>query len=126
MDDKINEYYAKTKSSTPDGVMDASSYIDTVKTIVDATRHLGSDSDDQGRFIVEIVNIFVKSVGDEFVMDEDKVMETITALSFGITMMLKLAESFNEDFPVIFQNTMRDLVLPELEKESKAVPYWND
>lgn len=127
MEDKIAAYYNKTKSETPDGLMDASSYIAIVKKIVEATSYLNPNNDeDEGMFIVEIMNAFISSDGNDIDFNVDKGMETITALSFVITMMSKFASEIDNNFLEGFIRVTNDVVIPQLEAQSKAVPYWNE
>jgi len=120
----LEDAYNKHKDQMPDGVVDASGYIDVVKTIVNSISHLDNkDTSENIKFMTTIMDIFMS---EDLEIDVDKIMEAITAMAFVVTTTMQFANNLDDEFVSKYINSMNDNVLPVMEKEARAIPYWNE
>lgn len=120
----LEDAYNKHKGEIPDGVVDASDYIDVVKTIVNSLSHLDNDDTSENiKFMTTIMDVFMS---EDLEVDIDKIMETITAMAFVVTTTMQFANGLDDEFVSKYINSMNDNVLPVMEKEARAIPYWNE
>lgn len=120
----LEDAYNRHKGEIPDGVVDASDYIDVVKTIVNSLSHLDNDDTSENiKFMTTIMDVFMS---EDLEVDIDKIMETITAMAFVVTTTMQFANGLDDEFVSKYINSMNDNVLPVMEKEARAIPYWNE
>jgi len=120
----LEDAYNKHKGDVPDGVVDASGYIDVVKTIVNGVSYLNSpDTSDNIKFMTTIMDTFMD---EDLEVDLDKIMEAVTAMAFIVTTTMQFANGLDDEFVGKYIDSMNDNVLPVMEKEARAVPYWNE
>lgn len=124
----FDEFLNKMNSDeAPDGLTDASDYINALKNHVENTRLLGHPDDAQKvNFILNQMAWFTNETDEGNEIDIEKIMESYTALCFILTTFAQLACLQNENFVDIYVDSMLEQVIPRMEEEASAVPYWNE
>lgn len=106
------------EKGVPDGVMDATSYYEVFKNLLSSIENLDVDSyESKVKFMMDIVNPSFTEGSEN--LDSHYVMNLITSMSYHLIALL----TDNGDSSM-YAKRVREHVLPHIEKESKAIPYW--
>lgn len=113
------EKLRKEEEGVPDGVIDASDYLDIMKEVTDILSNLDyEDSTSRMTAMMEIVNLIYNEDGE---IDQNDTIGTLISLSFHIISILRNLE--DEDRISYFDYTKED-VISNLEEDVKILPYW--
>lgn len=113
------EKLRKEEEGVPDGVIDASDYLDLMKEVTDILSNLDyEDSTSRMTAMMEIVNLIYNEDGE---IDQNDTIGTLISLSFHIISILRNLE--DEDRISYFDYTKED-VISNLEEDVKILPYW--
>lgn len=109
-------------SSAPDGVLDGSSYLDTFKQVYDHFFLLDHEDEvSRMKFMMNIMNLVTTASDKDF---DPEVFEVVAVLSFHLLHLFGIVHTYEEDFKGMYLSHLREKVIPDLEENSGAVPYW--
>lgn len=114
----------RSQAEMPDGLVDGGRYFEVFKSLA---KELGSldieDYESKIQFMMNIVNpIYVDDEGEN--IDKSYVFDLITCLSFHVIQLLVTSSDFVEDFKNKYIDIIESDIMPSLENECKALPYW--
>jgi hypothetical protein len=116
----------KMNNEMADGITDGSAAHKVLEELVDILSTIDFTSDeDRMLLMMKCINLCYEQQEDgEDILVEDKVFSTILALCFTYSNIMSnlIVDGFNaEDY----FNFIKTEVLPVMEEESKALPYWD-
>ena len=116
----------KMNNEMADGITDGSAAHKILKELVDILSTIDFTSDeDRMLLMMKCINLCYEQQEDgEDILVEDKVFSTILALCFTYSNIMSnlIVDGFNADD---YFNFIKTEVLPVMEEESKALPYWD-
>tara|TARA_B100002019_G_scaffold73910_1_gene63844 strand:- start:6736 stop:7119 length:384 start_codon:yes stop_codon:yes gene_type:complete len=122
-DDDI-EQAIKNMGEVPDGLIDNTNYVDLFAAHVECIDSLDiNDEESRLTYMMRIVNM----VGDP--SDEDfevRTVENATCMTFHIINLLQIGSMMKDDFVEMYVDSLRNEVLPQLNQDKGAMPYWNN
>lgn len=120
------DHIDKMQNDIADGVMDASEshyVLEKVIDILSKTDYLSDES--RMEMMMHCVNICYSTDedGDE-VLDEDRIFHLVLALCFNYSNVVSnlIIDGFNIDD---YYRFLKEEVLPAMNEQSKALPYWD-
>lgn len=125
-DDMLNSYKA-TKDTAPDGIMDATPFIETLKQLVDAFDY-NTEDNEMSRLMLRCISLSVDSNSsvDDMEINPENMMQVMTSLCLMISVMSKLASAMDDDFVENYKIFMSNVLIPNICESGSYVPYWND
>jgi hypothetical protein len=116
----------KMNNEMADGITDGSAAHKVLEELVDILSTIDFTSDeDRMLLMMKCINLCYEQQEDgEDILVEDKVFSTILALCFTYSNIMSnlIVDGFNADD---YFNFIKTEVLPVMEEESKALPYWD-
>ncbi|MDA0753902.1 MAG: hypothetical protein O3A49_04420 [Candidatus Marinimicrobia bacterium] len=114
------ENISKKPDEVPDGVVDASDYYETLKSITNYLKD--TEYEDTDSRLVAMMNIINLMHENEETLSEDNVYGVVISLMYHIQTIMQGMEEIDrqEYFSHIQEN-----ILPTFENESKALPYYD-
>jgi hypothetical protein len=110
-------------NDVPDGVLDASPYVKVFKKVYDHLYNLDVDDEtSKVRFMMNIMNLFDPEEDPDEVTST--VYEIMAVMSFHIVQLIGITQRYEEDFKNMYIAHLREKIIPDLEENSGAVPYW--
>lgn len=110
----------KKPDTVPDGIIDASDYYETLKTITDFLKD--TDYEDTDSRLVGMMNIVNLMHEDEETLSEDNVYGVVISLMYHIQTIMSGMEQIDRDE---YFNHIQESILPTFEGESKVLPYYD-
>jgi len=108
--------------SAPDGVLDGLSYLDTFKKVYDYFFLLDHEDEvSRMKFMMNIMNLVTTELDKDF---DHEIFEVVAVLSFHLLHLFGIVHNYEEDFKGMYLSHLREKVIPDLEENSGAVPYW--
>lgn len=114
------ENISKKPDTVPDGVVDASDYYETLKSITNYLKD--TEYEDTDSRLVSMMNIINLMHEDEETLSEDNVYGVVISLMYHIQTIMQGMEEIDRQE---YFSHIQESILPTFENESKALPYYD-
>jgi hypothetical protein len=123
-DDDISRV-GRDDMGVPDGVVDASHYLNVFKFVHESLKDLDpANFESKIKFMMSILNpIYMDK--DAEILDKRYVFDLITCMSFHIVQLLMGASMLSDDFKEQYVHLVESQIIPVMDKECQALPYWD-
>jgi len=123
-DESDYENILNNLDAIPDGIFDATSFYEDLKTISNYLEKTDHENQAQKiKMMMDIVNHYHKIEEDKsFSLDEDKVYSTTVALIFHLN---HIFSGMEEESRIEYWNNINNDIMPMIRKDSNIMPYWD-
>ena len=115
-DERFRKVFDKADNSIPDGLMDASSYVDKIEGITNLLSNYQDHEDDFSR-IAFMMNMY------EFCAKD---YEALVALTYVLSLIVGSLDNLVEGSFETLVLSLKEDIMPTLRENQSSVPYWND
>lgn len=116
MKDEFEQFLSKTENEMPDGLMDASSYVNKIESVVKAMATFIDHESDVSRmsFMMKLFSIC---------SDSD---EGLVAVLYILSLIITSLDDLSEGSYYSMISSFEDDIIPILKENQSSVPYWKN